>query len=79
LILLGAIPSSFNERIDVCEVATVALFGFDTGGRFFWVAAIAGLICTAEEIAITLTLDTWTCDVLSIAHARRLQAQRSIQ
>jgi CDP-diacylglycerol--glycerol-3-phosphate 3-phosphatidyltransferase len=60
-------------------VATVALFGFDTGGSFFWVAAIASLICTAEEIAITLTLDTWTCDVLSIVHARRLQAQRRSQ
>jgi CDP-diacylglycerol--glycerol-3-phosphate 3-phosphatidyltransferase len=57
-------------------VATVALFGSDTGGIFFWVAAVAGLICTAEEIAITLTLDVWTCDVPSIVHARRRAAGR---
>jgi CDP-diacylglycerol--glycerol-3-phosphate 3-phosphatidyltransferase len=56
-------------------VATVALFGFDTGGVFFWVAAVAGVLCLAEEIAMTLTLDTWTCDVPSVFHALRLQAQ----
>ncbi|NTU80385.1 MAG: CDP-diacylglycerol--glycerol-3-phosphate 3-phosphatidyltransferase [Chloroflexales bacterium] len=56
-------------------VATVALFGFDSGGVFFWVAAAAGVLCVTDEIAMTLTLDTWTCDVPSVFHARRLQAQ----
>jgi CDP-diacylglycerol--glycerol-3-phosphate 3-phosphatidyltransferase len=56
-------------------VVTIALFGFETGGAFFWVAAAAGLLCAADEIAMTLTLDTWTCDVPSIFHARRLQDQ----
>jgi CDP-diacylglycerol--glycerol-3-phosphate 3-phosphatidyltransferase len=55
-------------------IATVALFGFGVGGPFFWVAAVAGVACAAEEIAITLTLSTWTCDVPSLIHARRLRA-----
>ena len=52
-------------------VAIVALFGFGNGTRYLWVAAMVGIVCALEEIAITLTLDKWTHDVPSIFHAWR--------
>lgn len=58
-------------------LANIALFGFNRGGIYLWLAIIAGLLCTLEEIAITLTLDQWTYDVPSLLHARRLQRQQS--
>jgi hypothetical protein len=33
----------------------------------------AGLVCTLEEIAITLLLPQWTVDVPSLFHAMRLR------
>jgi CDP-diacylglycerol--glycerol-3-phosphate 3-phosphatidyltransferase len=55
-------------------LAVVAIFGFGTGGIFLWIMAVVGTACALEEIAITLTLPTWTHDVPSIFHARRLRA-----
>jgi phosphatidylglycerophosphate synthase len=50
-------------------VATIALFGFNYAGITLWVAIIAGIIHTLEEIAMTLILPEWKHDVLSIFHA----------
>jgi phosphatidylglycerophosphate synthase len=46
-------------------VATVRLFGFDDA-NFLWLAIGMCLINSIEEIAMTLILTEWRCDVLSI-------------
>jgi len=50
---------------------TIALFGFNTAGVFLWLAVAAGMLCTLEEIAVTLLLPRWTHDVPSVLHALR--------
>jgi phosphatidylglycerophosphate synthase len=55
-------------------IATIAWFGFDTAGIFLWAAICAGVICTLEEIAITLTLPRWMHDIPSLSHALRMRA-----
>lgn len=54
-------------------LATSALFGFNYGGLTLWLAIAVGIVHTVEEIAMTLVLETWTHDVLSIVHAVRLR------
>lgn len=56
-------------------VATLGLFGCNYGGLTLWLAIITGLIHTVEEIAMTLILETWTHDVLSVVHALRLRRE----
>jgi phosphatidylglycerophosphate synthase len=46
-------------------VATVRLFGFNDA-NFLWLAIGMCLINSIEEIAMTLILTEWQCDVLSI-------------
>jgi phosphatidylglycerophosphate synthase len=46
-------------------VATVRLFGFDDP-NFLWLAIGMCIINSSEEIAMTLILPEWQCDVLSI-------------
>jgi phosphatidylglycerophosphate synthase len=46
-------------------VATVRLFGFDDA-NFLWLASGMCLLNSIEEIAMTLILTEWQCDVLSI-------------
>ncbi|HEY9881725.1 MAG TPA: CDP-alcohol phosphatidyltransferase family protein [Leptolyngbyaceae cyanobacterium] len=53
-------------------VATVALFGFGYSGAL-WGAIALCLINSLEEIAITLILPEWQCDVLSLFHALNLR------
>lgn len=53
-------------------VATLALFGFNSGGIALWVAILVGIVHTLEEIVMTLMLPTWQHDVLSVVHALRL-------
>lgn len=53
-------------------VATLALFGFNSGGIALWVAILVGIVHTLEEIVMTLLLPTWQHDVLSVVHALRL-------
>jgi CDP-alcohol phosphatidyltransferase-like enzyme len=55
-------------------LATIALFGFNTAGVFLWLAIACGMICTLEEIAMTLVLPDWTYDVTSVFHAFRLRS-----
>lgn len=55
--------------------ATLALFGFNSGGIALWVAILVGIIHTLEEIAMTLILPTWQHDVLSVIHALRLRRE----
>jgi CDP-diacylglycerol--glycerol-3-phosphate 3-phosphatidyltransferase len=55
-------------------IATIALFGFNTAGAFLWLAIVCGMICTLEEIAMTLVLPDWTYDVASVVHAFRLRS-----
>ena len=54
-------------------IATIGLFGFNYAGLTLWLAIIAGVIHTIEEIAMTLILPKWTHDVLSIFHAMKLR------
>jgi hypothetical protein len=54
--------------------ATIALFGFNTTSVFLWPAIVCGMVCTLEEIAITLVLPVWTYDVPSVFHALRVRA-----
>lgn len=56
-------------------VLTIALFGFHSAGVFLWLAVATGLICTLEEIAMTLILPHWIHDVPSVLHALRLRAE----
>lgn len=49
-------------------VATVRLFGFDDAS-FLWLAIGMCLINSIEEIAMTLILPEWQCDILSIFDA----------
>jgi CDP-diacylglycerol--glycerol-3-phosphate 3-phosphatidyltransferase len=52
-------------------IATVGLFGFSYANTL-WLAIIFCWINSLEEIAMTLLLPTWQCDVLSIFHAVEL-------
>ncbi|HEY9606039.1 MAG TPA: CDP-alcohol phosphatidyltransferase family protein [Allocoleopsis sp.] len=58
-------------------IATIALFGFNYGGVTLGLAIAVGIIHTLEEIAMTLILENWTHDVLSIVHAIRLHRAKS--
>ncbi len=53
-------------------VATVGLFGFSYANTL-WLAIIFCWINSLEEIAMTLLLPIWQCDVLSIFHAVNLR------
>ena len=53
-------------------VATVSLFGFHND-KALWVAIAFCLINSVEEIAMTLLLPEWQCDVLSLFHAINLR------
>jgi len=57
--------------------ATLAVFGFNSGGIALWVAILVGIVHTLEEIAMTLILPTWQHDVLSLIHALRLRRELS--
>ncbi|MEA5597899.1 CDP-alcohol phosphatidyltransferase family protein [Rivularia sp. UHCC 0363] len=52
--------------------ATVGLFGFGYANTL-WVAIALCWLNSLEEIAMTLLLPTWQCDVLSIFHALELR------
>jgi phosphatidylglycerophosphate synthase len=54
-------------------VATVRLFGFDDA-NFLWLAIGMCLLNSIEEIAMTLILTEWQCDVLSIFAALDLRS-----
>ncbi len=54
-------------------VATVRLFGFNDAS-FLWLAIGMCLINSIEEIAMTLILTEWQCDVLSIFAAIDLRS-----
>lgn len=53
-------------------IATVGLFGFSYANTL-WLPIIFCWINSSEEIAMTLLLPTWQCDVLSIFHAVELR------
>ncbi|MGB3207855.1 MAG: CDP-alcohol phosphatidyltransferase family protein [Crinalium sp.] len=53
-------------------IATVSLFGFDYD-KPLWLAIVLCWINSTEEIAMTLLLPEWKCDVLSIFHALNLR------
>ncbi|MBD2741516.1 CDP-alcohol phosphatidyltransferase family protein [Coleofasciculus sp. FACHB-1120] len=53
-------------------IATIALFGFNYAGFTLFMMIAVGCLHTLEEIAMTLILPTWTHDVLSIVHARKI-------
>jgi phosphatidylglycerophosphate synthase len=55
-------------------IATVRLFGFDDA-NFIWLAIGMCVINSIEEIAMTLILPEWQCDVLSIFAAIDLRKQ----
>lgn len=48
--------------------ATIALFGFGYANTL-WLAIALCWLNSLEEIAMTLLLPTWQCDILSIFHA----------
>jgi hypothetical protein len=50
---------------------TLSLFGVGPVNVYLWLMVVAGLVCTFEEIAITLVLPQWTVDVPSLFHAMR--------
>ena len=52
--------------------ATVGLFGFGYD-PILWLAIVLCLINSLEEIAMTLILPQWQCDVLSLFHAIKLR------
>lgn len=58
--------------ITLC-IATVALFGYGSGGVPLWLCCIVGILHTLEEIVMTLILPEWHHDVLSLVHALRLR------
>jgi len=53
-------------------IATVGLFGFSYANTL-WLPIIFCWINSLEEIAMTLILPIWQCDVLSIFHAVELR------
>jgi phosphatidylglycerophosphate synthase len=53
-------------------IATVGLFGFGYADTL-WLAIVFCLLNTVEEIAMTIILPEWQCDVLSIFHAVNLR------
>ena len=53
-------------------IATVSLFGFNYD-KPLWLAIVFCWINSTEEIAMTLLLPEWKCDVLSIFHALNLR------
>lgn len=55
-------------------MATISVFGFGVATPL-WGAIFLCLLNTTEEILMTLILDEWHCDVLSILHARELRRQ----
>ena len=57
-------------------IATISLFGFGVAAPL-WGAIVLCLINTVEEILMTLMLDEWHCDVLSIFHAQAIREQSS--
>ncbi len=52
--------------------ATVGLFGFGYANTL-WFAIVLCWVNSLEEIAMTLLLPTWQCDILSIFHAVELR------
>lgn len=54
-------------------VAFIFLFGFGHVGFTIWLVTLAGVICSLEEIMITIALPQWTYDVPSIFHALKLR------
>ncbi|MEA5599047.1 CDP-alcohol phosphatidyltransferase family protein [Rivularia sp. UHCC 0363] len=52
--------------------ATVGLFGFGYANTL-WFAIVLCWVNSLEEIAMTLLLPTWQCDILSIFHALELR------
>lgn len=56
-------------------IATVGLFGFGYA-QTLWLAIALCLINSLEEIAMTLILPEWTCDVLSLFHALNLRRDK---
>ncbi|MEO1622786.1 MAG: CDP-alcohol phosphatidyltransferase family protein [Cyanobacteria bacterium J06632_3] len=57
-------------------VAVISLYGFEVASPL-WVAIGLCWINTLEEIVITLLLDEWHCDVLSLFHARNMTRTQS--
>jgi CDP-diacylglycerol--glycerol-3-phosphate 3-phosphatidyltransferase len=57
-------------------LATVSLFGFGYATPI-WLAIALCLINSLEEIAMTLLLPQWQCDILSIFHALNLRQSLS--
>lgn len=53
-------------------VATISLFGFGYANTL-WLAIALCWLNSLEEIAMTLLLPTWQCDILSIFHALDLR------
>jgi CDP-diacylglycerol--glycerol-3-phosphate 3-phosphatidyltransferase len=53
-------------------VATVGLFGFGYANTL-WLAIVLCWLNSLEEIAMTLLLPIWQCDILSIFHALELR------
>jgi phosphatidylglycerophosphate synthase len=56
-------------------VAAIALFGFGNA-QPLWLAIAFCWINSLEEIAMTLVLPEWQCDVLSLFHALNLRASK---
>lgn len=54
-------------------IAFMFMFGFGSVGFTLWLASLAGVICSLEEILITLALPAWTYDVPSIFHAMKMK------
>lgn len=61
--------------------ATIGLFGFGYANTI-WLAIVLCWLNSLEEIAMTLLLPTWQCDILSIFHAvdlrKTLMSGRSV-
>ncbi len=58
--------------------ATVGLFGFGYTNTL-WLAIAFCWLNSVEEIAMTLLLPTWKCDILSICHAVKLRQVLMLQ
>jgi phosphatidylglycerophosphate synthase len=57
-------------------VATLGLFGFSYTNTL-WFAIVLCWLNSLEEIAMTLLLPTWQCDILSIFHAVELRKKKT--
>lgn len=79
LIKFGKFPSFHTYTAKIWGItliiATIALFGFNYS-KTIWLAIVLCIINSLEEIAMTIILPEWQCDLLSIFEAIELSQSR---